>query len=368
MIAAVLSMAVLFGWSYFFAPPKKEADNANSAQIANTAANAQTPEVQATQPVQTQTVESAPDSIPNKEITIKTPLYEATLDSKGALATSWILLKNKSPENEKPLFADGSTANNQKPLQLISPEALNRDPRELPFRLSTGDQNLDKFLNQRNYQISVNEETVELSSGQEQRIDFVLNDEANAVEITKSFTFRADSYISDLQIKLTKNGQTVPNTKLLIGASIGDHGINHHNFYQIESEGVAAIDGDIKRKQGYYSFEFDANNQASLAQNGNIDWAGVGDSYFAMTAIPNTPTQGLEFRASKYEVQTEPFFDGIFSWVLRNETTKETRHLVTALVPVNTDGSTTKIYTGSKDYFVLKDLNRNADCFDRTDR
>jgi YidC/Oxa1 family membrane protein insertase len=39
---------------------------------------------------------------------------------------------------------------------------------------------------------------------------------------------------------------------------------------------------------------------------------------------------------------------------MRKPTTKETRHLITAYVPVNSDGSTTtKIYTGTKDYFAL---------------
>ena len=98
---------------------------------------------------------------------------------------------------------------------MISDQALNSNPREIPFRLSTGDPNLDNLLNQRNYQVSVNEETVELSEGQEKQIDFVLRDEANGIEAVKTFIFRGDSYISDLNLKVTKNGQPVPNTKLL---------------------------------------------------------------------------------------------------------------------------------------------------------
>jgi YidC/Oxa1 family membrane protein insertase len=73
-----------------------------------------------------------------------------------------------------------------------------------------------------------------------------------------------------------------------------------------------------------------------------------------MIAIPDKPTQGLEYRSTKYDVQTEPYFDGIISWVIRSQKTSETRHLVTAFVPINADGSTTKIYTGTKDYFALK--------------
>ncbi len=348
-------MMVLFGWSYFFTPPKLQVDNANTAQTANTEIAAP---IQQTPPPQNQT--AAPvlpeETAPSREITIKSPLYEVKFDTKGALATSWVLLKNKSPKGEKPLYADGSSEENKKPLQLISQKAL--DSREIPFRLTTDNQNLNALLNNRNYQVSAAEETITLGEGDEQRIDFTLNE--NGVEVTKSFLFRADSYVADLGVKLTQNGQPVPNTKLLIGASIGDHAINNHNFYHIESEAIAEVNEDIIRHQGYYSFTYDendANKQSSIVVPGNVNWAGVGDAYFSMAAIPATQNQGLEFRASKYEVQTEPYYDGIFSWILRSEKTSEIRHLITAYVPINTDGAIAKIFTGPKDYFLLNELN-----------
>jgi len=356
ILAATLSMAVLFGWQYFFAPKPPINDNSNTAQTSATA----TPTMQ---PIQTQTqpsaIETTPDSLPNKEITIKTPLYQVKLDSKGALATSWILLKNVSNKNPdgKLLFADGSNKENEKPLELVSPEALKRNPRELPFRLATGDQNLDAYLNQRNYQVSANQENVELGAGQTTKIDFVLRDEANGVEVTKSFNFSADNYITDLNVRLTKNGQVVPNTKLLIGASIGDQGIPHHNYYHIEPEAVAFVNGKVERHLGT-GLVTGEKIEGNLAINGDVDWAGVGDTYFAMTAIPSQKTNGLEYHASKYEVETAPFYDGIISWVTRRETVKETRHLITAYVPILADGSTTKIYTGTKDYFTLADYNQ----------
>ena len=353
LIAAVLSMMVLFGWSYFFAPQKPLTDNANTAQVVSTT-NAPTPEVQPSQPAQA--AEAMPDNIPNRQITVKSPLYELNLDSKGALATSWILLKDASPKGERPLFADGSTENDQIPLQLISSKAL--ENREVPFRLATDDQALNTLLNNRNYQVSATEETLTLGAGEERRIDFTLNE--NGVEVTKSFLFRADNYVADLGIKLTRGGQPVPNTKLLIGASIGDHAINNHNLYHIESEAVAFVNGDIVRHQGHYSFTYNGNDSSPIKVPGNMDWAGVGDAYFAMAAIPAAQTQGLEFHSSRYEVDTKPFYYSIFSWILRNPTTKETRHLVTAHVPVNTDGSITKVYTGTKDYFTLNQYNETV--------
>jgi len=357
IIAAALSLAVLFGWQYFFAPKKPQGDNANTAQ---TVANTNTAPTPAQQPVQAQTptvaAETA-DTAPNRQITIKSPLYEVKLDSKGGLATSWVLLKNVSEKDKDgtPLYADGSTKDIKSPLQLISQESLNRNPRELPFRLATGDQNLDNLLNQRNYTISQAEETVQVNGNEEKKIDFVLTDAANGVEVTKTFIFRADSYLTDLQVRLTKGGQPVPNTKLLIGASLGDQGIKHHNFYHIEPEAVAVTNDGIERHPGT-SFTY-LNNESTLTINGETDWAGVADTYFTMTAIPAQKATGLEYRAIKYDVQTEPYYDGIISWITRSQKTSETRHLITAYVPITADGSTTKIYTGSKDFFTLRDYN-----------
>jgi len=360
LIAAALSMVVLFGWSYFFAP-KPPVGNTNSNVATNINSPSATPA--ATQTPQTPVLPeraqpTTPDTTPNRKISIKSPLYEVILDSKGALATSWILLKNESPKSQFEMFADGSTDVEKKPLQLISSEALSRSPQEVPFRLGTEDQGLSDLVNGRNYQISTSEDIVLLAAGQEKQIEFTLTD-ASGVEVKKSFLFRADSYIADLAVSLKKGGQAVPNTKLLIGASIGDHAINNHNFYHIEAEAVAAINGDVKRHQGNYTFTYDANNQAALTDNGTVDWAGVGDAYFAMAAIPATPAQGLEYRASKYDVQTKPFYESIFQWVMRNAKTSETRHLVTVYMPIAADGSVTKVYTGTKDYFLLRSLNES---------
>ena len=332
LIAAVLSLVVLFGWSYLF-PPKKPAvtEDANVAANSNTSQavtpqSAPTAQPLALAPVQPQ--ELTADNTPNRTITISSSLYEVKLDSKGAVATSWIIKKDKSPRGEFPVFADGSTGDNEKPLQLIPSAAFSPTSREVPFRLATDDPNLTAAVNERNYQVSVPDESITLADGQEKQIDFTLTD-ASGVEVKKSFLFRADSYVADLAIDLKKGGQPVPNTKLLIGASIGDHAINHHNFYHIESEAVAYVNDDIKRHQGGYAFTFDKDNQANLADQGSVSWAGVGDAYFAMAAIPAAPVQGVEYRASKYDVQTQPFFNSIFQWITRSAQTSETRHMVT---------------------------------------
>jgi YidC/Oxa1 family membrane protein insertase len=355
LLAAILSMAVLFIWSYFYAPKPVPPDNTNTA--ANTAATQPAP---AEAPSPTPAAGSAavePDTLPARKITISSPLYEVTFDSKGALATSWIIKKNKSPMGEFAVYADGSTPDNEKPLQLISQQALNSSPREIPFRLATGDAASDALLNDRNYEISVADENITLNPGEEREVKFTLRG-AGGLEAEKTFVFKADSYVADLAVKVKKNGETVPNTKLLIGASIGDHAINHHTFYNIESESIAAIDGDIYRHQGNYSFTYDANEQATLADKGQVSWAGVGDAYFAMVAVPSAPVQGVEYKATRYEVETQPYFQSIFQWILRNAQTSEKRHLVTVHLPIQADGSPMQIFTGTKDYFLLRELDQ----------
>ncbi len=367
LIAAVLSMVILFGWSYFFAPTPPPA-NSNSNTASNTTANANaasSPATQATATPQTPPESAAvtPDTTPNRSVTIKSPLYEVILDSKGAVATSWVILKNKSSKSEYPVFADGSTASNKKPLQLISPRSLEQSPREVPFRLLTKDASLTTIANERNYQVSVAEQEITLNGSEERSIDFSLVSD-NGVEIKKSFVFRADNYVADLAITAKQNGQPIPETKLAIGASIGDHAINYHTFYHTESEAVAAVDGDLSRHWGNYSFTYDVNGQSSLADKGTVDWVGMGDAYFAMAAVPSTPVQGADYKASKYDVNIEPVYDSIFNWVLRSPKTTETRHLVTAFMPIPGDGSVTKVFTGPKDYFLLAELSKSLKAAD----
>ncbi|MGI8556247.1 MAG: membrane protein insertase YidC [Pyrinomonadaceae bacterium] len=354
MLAALLSLLVLFGWSYLSPPKKPTIDaNTNTAQvtITPTLAPAQIP-----QPVQNQTVAAITDNTPNKVITIKSPLYEVKRDSKGALATSWILIKNVHDSHERKLFADNSTEADPKPLELISQKAL--EVREIPFRLSTGDANLDATLNDRNYQVTADSDTVNLNGAESKQIDFVLNDEANNLQVVKSFVFHGDSYLTDLSVKVLRGGQPVPNTKLAVGASIGDEAIVVNNYYHIEPEAVAFVNDKIERHPAASMIKNSADQQGSLSIGGDVDWAGVGDTYFAMALVPAQKTQGLEIKTSKYEVETPPFYDGIIPWVTRSATTKITKHLTTAYVPIVADGSVNKVYTGSKDYFTLNDYNK----------
>ena len=93
-------------------------------------------------------MEAAPQ-VRARNLRIKTPLYEAKLDSRGAEAISWIIKKNKDSGQE--IYSVAGDKNNKVPLELVSQEGLKRQPREAPLQLATGDASVDRLLASTNY-------------------------------------------------------------------------------------------------------------------------------------------------------------------------------------------------------------------------
>ena len=344
ILAFVLSIAILFGFTYLqrkLYPPPPENANAN---VAATPQNAATPAA-TNAPTQPQSATNTPapvvinSSAPQRTVTIKSPLYETKLDTRGALATSWILKQNNATQH--PLYSVAGPKTAQIPLELVSPEGLKRSPQEAPLALATEDANLSTALASSNYALSgADGDTIDLSTGSK-RLDFTLKDSATGLDIVKSITFYADSYVTDIEVKATRGGQALP-VKLLIGPSIGDQGIPHYTFYSVAPEAVALVNDGVERHLAQAINEKNSNN---LAVNGNASWAGVADTYFAMLAIPSTATGGLAYTVShKYEHD--------------HNGTKESRYLLTAQLPLPADGKT-KLFVGPKDINVLAATDKN---------
>ncbi|HEV7844284.1 MAG TPA: membrane protein insertase YidC, partial [Pyrinomonadaceae bacterium] len=183
-----------------------------------------------------------------------------------------------------------------------------------------------------------------LNPGQTQSLEFVMREEATGLEVSKTISFSADRYTADVRISLKQKGQLVP-AKLMIGPSIGDQGVPHYTFYSVAPEGIAVV-GDGVHRSYAHSINDRTENPGREILGGPIDWAGVGDTYFAMVVVPPQKTEGLEFRTTKYE------------HTVANTSNKEARYLISALVPVPTDNSTLVLYTGPKDHYLLTSLNQ----------
>jgi YidC/Oxa1 family membrane protein insertase len=350
VLALVLSAAILFGWGYLqrrlYPVQPQPQDNANTSTSAQQQQTAVTPSTQAVAPASsqqpTEAITSAPETTPQRTVSIKTPLYEVRLNNRGAIATNWILksLPSENGNPGRPLHSVAGSKVNPQPLELISQEGVKRG--QSTFQIITGDQSVDALLASRNYQVAgavgdVGELNLDLGAGRtQQTVEFVLQDEATGLYASKRITFFADRYSADIEVKLTRNGQPLPQAMLMIGPSIGDQGVKHYSFYSVAPEGIAVVGEKDAR---HTAEQINHKNGDRLSLTGAVDWAGSGDTYFAMIAVPAKKIEGLEFRTTQYnaEVDGKP----------------APRYLISALVPISTDGSRTWLYTGPKDHYLL---------------
>jgi YidC/Oxa1 family membrane protein insertase len=343
LLAFVLSAVILFGWTYLF-PPTNPKQNANSSQAASEA----TPTPAATaQPVQAEQQQSvpvatSPDATRQRTVTVSTPFYEVKLDSRGAVVKSWVIKQIKEKGGQiRPLHSIAGTKENPQPLQLVSQEGL--DKGKAPLAISTGRADVDSALSTRNFAVNgldASDAQLNINQGEQKSIELALTDPSSGLEAVKKLTFDADSYTVKLETKISQGGQPVPNAKVAIGPNIGDQGVPHYTFYSIAPEGVAAVGDSVAHWTGS-QIDQDKESPHLKRFEAPAQWAAVGDTYFSMTLVLPQPAPGLEYRTEKYEHQA----DG----------KNEDRYLITAYVPVPSDGTPTYLFTGPKDHDQLQE-------------
>ena len=345
ILALVLSSAILFLWSYFY-PAKPPQVNQASATPSPTATQGQ-PSTDTSLPVGSSTpatppVATNPNAAPQRTITIRTPLYVAKFESRGAEPVSWVLLRNSHSQAE--IFSVAGKKSDRRALELVSPEGLTRQPRLVPLQVQTGDAALDNALAATTYRVEGIDQNagpdveVNLLAGEKKQLTFAL-DGPNGLQVRKTITFDADHYTTDLSLTVKRGDQVVPQVKVTIGPSVSDQGVTHHTFYSVAPEAISFAGGKVERHPAA-NINGNKNSPDKLVLPGPVDWAGVGDTYFAMVAIPLKQTDGLEYRTTAYEHAIQG-------------SKPEKRYLITGLVPVPSDGSHTLIYTGPKDHYLL---------------
>jgi YidC/Oxa1 family membrane protein insertase len=385
IVALVASAAVLILWNYLFPPvppPQPDANvNANSQVVAQ-ASPQPTPQPTA-QPSATATVTPAPvqakaspappaptpENVPPRKLHVVTPLYEVTFDSRGAVATSWIVSRvQRSDGTWRDLYAANSTKNTPKKLELIPTPPAGVAPEQLfrPFQLVTGDAATDAVLSNRDFKVTgagneSGDATLNVPSGSQQ-LEFVIHDDATGLDAMKRITFYADRYTAEVEVKVTRNAQPVP-AKLAIGPNIGDQGIDQYTFYLYTPEGIAVVNNAVlrinalevhadHRNTGVINSLFEwLGMKAKVPKppdhdpiDGPVQWAGVGDTYFGMIAVLRKSLSGLEYRTVRYEHKVD--------------NKSEERFLITGLVPVSPDGEKTEVYVGPKDHRLLDEASQ----------
>ncbi len=136
----------------------------------------------------------------------------------------------------------------------------------------------------------------------------------------------------------------VPQAKLRVGPSIGDQGVKEYTFYSVAPEAIGAVNAKVERHTAQGINE-NKNSPDRLAISGPVEWAGIGDTYFAMVVVPSKKLDGLEITTTQYDHTANG--------------TPQKRYLITAWVPIPTDGSRSAVYTGPKDHYLLTEASKD---------
>jgi YidC/Oxa1 family membrane protein insertase len=344
ILALLISVAILSLWSFLFpvkSPQQSKPPETPTATGAPTATPASAAQSQpTTTPTPSQTKQPG-FTAERRTLVVKTPLYEASFDSQGAEVVSWIIKSNKDTERE--IYSVAGNKNQKLPLELVSPEGLNRQPRDAPLQVVTGDGSIDTVLAAKTYKIegldtaNVDAE-ITLGANEKRTLTFVLADPDTGLEVSKKFVLAAERYDVQLEMNIKRAGNVVPQARLRVGPSIGDQGVPHYTFYSVAPEAIGSF-GDKVERTTAAAINENPGSPDSLAVPGSVDWAGIGDTYFAMVAIPSKRAEGLEYRTVQYDHRTN--------------SKPEKRYLISALVPIPTDGSRTVVYVGPKDHYIL---------------
>jgi YidC/Oxa1 family membrane protein insertase len=311
-LALGLMMLVLLGSQYLFKPApgpkpvKPEPDKPAAAQVAEKTTPAQvTPS--AAPPVRENVPSPGQTQASSESVTqIDTSLYRIVFTNRGAVAKSWVLKRYQDDAG--------------KPLEVIA-NASSGVP--LPFSLDITGQKPSFDPNTVLYQAKVSPDGL--------GVEYTYSD--GTTSIRKSFTFSANSYLSQIKSTVVMNGTPVPSLLMWRGG-FGDQkvrnasGVEHTVRYD-------ATAGKLVTKSVK-----DAKN-GPVSDSGNYTFAGLEDNFFAAVALP--------ISASTLEVRT--YSDPV---KLPNE--EKPVSYVGAGLSTGTENDIS-LFVGPKDIDILREVN-----------
>ncbi len=294
ILAIVLSMAVMFGWTILSQEmgwtPSPEQLAAQQEQKAKQLAEQQA----ATEP-QTQSGQNTPSTVsnftpaPGKEVVIETPLYTATIYSGGAILRSFVLKKyNENPKKEPwfTVFGFGIGEKNPfsgqaepKRINLVEPSSAKVAPLGLLVNglpsWSTG-----------KWSFSGNDVNIETG---ETTLEFI--GEVDGLRVTRALTFSAENYEIKEKVSVLGLGDQARSVRL--GYSVAeDKKIAAGGYYDAlrVAWGIA----------GEYNEETDQELLTSpgLQIPGNFSWVAATSTYFMSAIVPQS-NAGLTLKARK---------------------------------------------------------------------
>jgi len=332
LLMMLVMVAVFFGLQYFQSTkPKPASPKAPAAATAqNTPAPATTPaNTPASTPAGAQpaakdasakTAKAAPavKAAAVSTTVIENELYRITFSNKGGEVTSWILKRYKTDEG--------------KPLDIVHDQAAEKFG--YPLSIYTYEPALTTSINQALYVPSA---TGHLAVPA--KLTFTYSE--GGLDVVKTFSFD-ETYVLHATVQVTRNG--IPVRALLSWpGGFGDQ--NNRDSY-----GSSQLATNISGKTEHIDPK-KVSGGATI--NGPIQWAGVGDAFFAAVFLPDTPdTATLASLHSEMDVSKTIHRTGFGS---SSPATKPINIPVLGAAVGDTAGPvSTRVYVGPKAISVLK--------------
>lgn len=262
IIAAGLSILVLFAWNAIFPPPPPVDPPAEPQPVVEEVEPRHAERKPAVPPdigTEAAPAAQAPSVSADRaeEVVFQNDRFEVVFTNRGAAVTSWKLLRQKTEGGD--------------PLELV-PHYLDEDP-PLPLELDLSDRQLEQTLRAAFW---VSERRRDADGT---RIEFRWSD-GTGIEARKAFVFRDGDNRVGLEAEVRDHGRSLP-VALSLGPGFGAQESQSSYYYEswvVRSRGQ--VRHNQKKKSGGYP-----SSKAGI-EDAPIDWIGLEDQYFAALVLP----------------------------------------------------------------------------------
>jgi YidC/Oxa1 family membrane protein insertase len=324
-IAIGLSFAVFFVWSIFFGPELPEQDSQTQPETAQTDSGAPADPPESAQPEAVQapsqpepeieTPPEAAESSTDRRIRIETDLYRIEISERGAAVKSIVLKDYRETMDE---------GSEQK--ELI--DTRTRGGSALLTYHDSRDHRVENAI----FSIDRNQDQIEVGS-QPQVVTFRhLTD--NGITIEKAYTFHPGSYLIDLAVRVTNQGEQPVQGRLFLAL---------RNVLSEDAGGYG-----FAGPSGLIGGELEQVKLKDVEETPNVDgkirWVAIEDRYFMTSIIPAQALSGQMLMDYKdQQLQNRLAFS-----------TKE-------LQPAEGEAFDFKLFMGPKSLSLLRKLNNDLD-------
>ncbi len=287
LLAAVLSLAVIYGWGLLFKPPQPpKPPQAHVQQPATQPA--EKPPASAT-PAAAQAAPAAPPqakgATQEKTIVVENGLYRVELSNRGGVVRSWQLKKYK--DDAKP----------PRTLDLVHRETAQQTG-GWPFSIALEDPELEKQANTALFEVAPGAATLEVPA----EIVFEWSDAHLA--ISKRLKFDR-SYVVQLETSVTLDGRPLAHGVAWLGG-FGDTTV----YMPAETVQVLASAGGKLESLPYKKLGTPDQPAQRLRQIGSFDYVGIEDRYFAAVFLPRSEPSAPRLTLTHWKLERDVVVDG----------------------------------------------------------